>query len=184
MIDGVFMETRDSVHAVCEHVLAVARYQAVGRIGLSVVPGGFATPPFGENDRRVGLIDGVLTVQDADGVRRQAVTTLGEAGEFVGVTPGAPAEVYPPNTECDLQAPLVLDPTQIRALADWYSLVADALTTFSAHVIADQPHEITLWPEHFDVAVRAADVNYGGLAGDDAVVEPYVYVGPGPEVLA
>jgi hypothetical protein len=184
MIDGVFMETRDSVHAVCEHVLAAARYEAVGRIGLSVVAGGFATPPFGENDRQVGLIGDVLTVQDTDGERRQAVTTLREAGEFVGITPGAPSEVYPPNTECDLEAPLVLDPTQIRALADWYSLIADALRTFSAHVAADEPSETTLWPEHFDVAVRAAEVNYGGLAGDDTVVEPYVYVGPGPEVLA
>jgi hypothetical protein len=35
-----------------------------------------------------------------------------------------------------------------------------------------------LWPEHLDVAVVVDAVNYGGSLGDDAIPEPYVYVGP------
>jgi len=35
-----------------------------------------------------------------------------------------------------------------------------------------------LWPEHFDVAIRVDDVNYGVTPGDQHVPEPYAYVGP------
>jgi hypothetical protein len=41
---------------------------------------------------------------------------------------------------------------------------------------ADQ--EPVLWPEHFDVAISADDVNYGVSPGDDFIVVPYAYVGP------
>ena len=35
-----------------------------------------------------------------------------------------------------------------------------------------------LWPEHFDVAVTDAEVNYGVSPGDDFHPLPYAYVGP------
>ena len=35
-----------------------------------------------------------------------------------------------------------------------------------------------LWPEHFDVAVSVAEVNYGVSAGDGYHPTPYAYVGP------
>jgi hypothetical protein len=35
-----------------------------------------------------------------------------------------------------------------------------------------------LWPEHFDLGVTVEAVNYGCSPGDDAVPEPYLYVGP------
>ena len=85
-----FAETRESLHALAEHVLCAARYHAMGRIGLQVVEGGFATPPFGD----------------------------------------------------------------------------------------DRPSDATLWPEHFDVGIRAGEVNYGASPGDAQVPEPYLYVGP------
>jgi hypothetical protein len=37
---------------------------------------------------------------------------------------------------------------------------------------------VTLWPEHFDVGIRAGEINYGASPGDDRIPEPYVYVGP------
>ena len=39
-----YAETLDAYHTVAEHILAAARYRAVGRIGLEPVRGGFATP--------------------------------------------------------------------------------------------------------------------------------------------
>ena len=35
-----------------------------------------------------------------------------------------------------------------------------------------------LWPEHFDVAIDAGEVNYGVSPGDGSCPEPYAYVGP------
>jgi hypothetical protein len=36
----------------------------------------------------------------------------------------------------------------------------------------------TLWPEHFDVGITMAEVNYGVSPGDATLGEPYAYVGP------
>lgn len=42
----------------------------------------------------------------------------------------------------------------------------------------DEPTPSTLWPEHFDLAIVVARVNYGFSPGDAQIGEPYLYVGP------
>jgi hypothetical protein len=172
--------TRESLHRLAEHVLAAGRYQQVGRIGLTVVDGGIATPPFGEDGRTLGIERGALVLRV--GAKRQTapVSTLRAAGEFVGIEPGAPANVYHPATPCDLDAPLALDDQALKQLTDWYSLAFTALTRFVTEIADDEPSGITLWPEHMDVAIRAADINYGASPGDTEIPEPYLYVGPNP----
>jgi hypothetical protein len=181
--DPVVAETDLSLRILSEHILAAARHAATGRIGLKVVPGGIATPPFGPDDRWAGVINGVLAVGDAGGRRETAVSTLRAAGDFVGVRPGAPADVYIPSTPCDLDAPLTIDAVSFGLISSWYELVNDSLRRFSAQASADGPLESTpveptLWPEHFDVAIRLDEINYGGLAGDSYLPAPYAYVGP------
>jgi hypothetical protein len=173
-----FAETRESLHTLAEHVLAAARYQAMGRIGLQVVPGGFATPPFGDDHRTIGVEGTELVLRTGGQQRRMPITTLRAAGEFAGVEPGAPSDVYKPATACDLDAPLRVDPGAARRLADWYALGDAALRRFRLEIADDQPSDLTLWPEHFDVAIRAGEVNYGASPGDAQVAEPYLYVGP------
>jgi hypothetical protein len=177
-------DTFRSLHILGEHVLAAARYDAVQHIGLTVVPGGIATPPFGDSGRRVGVVDGELVVTDADGERRAPISTVRAAGEFVGVKPGAPSHVYAPATPCLLDDPLTIDAEDLAVIVDWYTLAAGALTRFRREIPADAPSDLTLWPEHFDVAIRAGEVNYGGLAGDAVVPRPYVYVGPPMSALS
>src|SRR5205085_698912 len=65
-----------------------------------------------------------------------------------------------------------------RLLAEWYQLGAQALSRFAAEVPGDQPSSVVLWPEHFDVGITAAGINYGASPGDDHIAEPYLYVGP------
>src|SRR5919201_4919297 len=96
-----FAETRESLHALAEHVLCAARYHAMGRIGLQVVHGGFATPPFGDDRRTVGVEGTELVVRAGGRERRAPITTLRAAGELAGVEPGAPSDVYKPATPCD-----------------------------------------------------------------------------------
>jgi hypothetical protein len=173
-----FSSTRDSLHMLAEHVLSAARYRAVGRIGLEVAPGGFATPPFGD-DAKVIAVDGLdVVTRQAGREKRAPISTLRAAGELVGIEPGAPAAVYPPATPRDLDGLLAVDPEVAARLADWYALGDAALRRFSLEIANDAPSGITLWPEHLDVAMRAAEVNYGASPGDEHLPDPYVYVGP------
>ena len=173
-----FAETRLSLHALAEHVLAAARYHAVGHIGLQVAPGGFATPPLGHDHRTIG-VEGTELVVRAGGLERRApLTTLRAAGEFAGVEPGAPSEVYKPATPCDLDASLMVDADAARRMADWYALGDGALRRLTLEIADDRPSDLTLWPEHFDVGIRAGEVNYGASPGDAQIPEPYLYVGP------
>jgi hypothetical protein len=167
-----------SLHALAEHVLAAALWAATGRIGLRAGPGGCSTPPFGPDGRTVG-IDGVdIVVTSSAGMSRAPLTTLGAAAHLAGVAPGAPASVYPPVTAVDPDAPLDIDPRSARTVADWHALGDDALRRWAAILNPAAPVTATLWPEHFDIALRADDVTYGASPGDGYSAEPYLYVGP------
>lgn len=63
-------------------------------------------------------------------------------------------------------------------MADWYQLGSQALATFAAAVPDDEPTGAQLWPEHFDLGITAARVNYGVSPGDEHIAQPYLYVGP------
>jgi hypothetical protein len=165
-----------ALHTVAEHVLAAARYQAVGRIGLRPVHGGFGTPTF--DGRRVEVLGVDLVTFDGVDEQREPITTLRSAGTFVGIEPGAPAEVYRPATPLDLDAGLEVDPGAALAVARWFELVSDALGEFAAAHRGDAPTDAQLWPEHFDLSFAISDVNYGGSPGDAGHPEPYLYVGP------
>jgi hypothetical protein len=171
--------TRRALHSVAEHVLAKARYLAVGRIGLAAAPGGFATPPF---DGRVVRVDGTdLVVDDDSGERRVPLTTLRAAGEQVGVTPGMLPDVYRPATPLVPDAPLEVEPDAAAILAGWLALGDEALARFTTELRRDngeQPSDRTLWPEHFDLAISSSEVSFGVSPGDEAITEPYAYVGP------
>jgi len=170
--------TRAGWHRVAEHMPASALYRATGNIGLVPSPGGFRTPSFG-TDARFLAVDGTeLVVSGVGGSRRTPLTTIRAAAEFAGITPGAPAEVYQPATPLDLDAPLMIEPGAARLLAEWYSLGAQALSRLAAEIPGDQPGPAVLWPEHFDVGITAAAINYGASPGDDHVADPYLYVGP------
>lgn len=172
MTSGDLATTRDALHAVCEHVLAPALYAETRRIGLRVKPDGFATPPFGPEGRVITIGAECLTVTDRTGTRSGPYPTLHAAAQLVGNEPGLPAGVYPPATPLTPDAPLAIDATAASTIIDWYAKVSEALSSFAPG------SEQTLWPEHFDVAIRREGSNFGGLAGDGTIADPYVYVGP------
>jgi hypothetical protein len=176
------VRTRLSWHMLAEHVVSPARYAAVRRIGLELSSGGYATPWFAaaDGDRQVAVAGTTLSVaaRTAAGVstRGREISTLRECAEFVGVAPGAPAEVYPPATPLDLDATLTVDAAAANALSYWWQQMQTALESVLATAGSDAG--ITLWPEHFDLATSFDAVNYGASPGDDWHPAPYVYVGP------
>jgi hypothetical protein len=184
-----FLSTRRAMHGVAVHVVARARCQATGRFSLRVTPGGFGTPEFGTEHRRLRVAGGLLVVEsDAPGAALvEAVSidgsTLRRLGERAGVDLDTPLDIgrdTPPLGDVD--APISIDHQAAAAIGDWYALVGEALD----RVIAELPVGATLprlWPEHFDVAIETEPhpgrrVNLGGSPGDRFHPEPYCYVGP------
>ena len=84
----------------------------------------------------------------------------------------------PPATPFEPDAPLTLDDDAAAALADWFRLGHEALSALARDLAAESPSEPLLFPEHFDLGITAGSVNYGFSPGDEAIAEPYVYVGP------
>jgi hypothetical protein len=174
-----FAATREALHRVAEEIVAPAR-KPDNEIALTVTPGGFGTPPFEHEGRRLEVrVDGAELVVDAEGVETRAeLTTLADAGAVVG------AELLPDGLP-DSTAPLAIDAEAAARLGGLYAFAEDVLDAFVATLPADaEPTTPTLWPEHFDLAIEAGAeasgerANYGASPGDDDHDEPYLYVGP------
>jgi hypothetical protein len=159
--------TRRSLHALAELVLAGPQYRAAGRIRLEVVPGGFATtvlnPRLAVNGDRVTSAAGATAAIGGHTARA--------LGADLGVTAGRPEGVYDGGSGVGLDETLVLDAAQAGVITGALAAGRDALVAF-------EPGETpVLWPEHFDLAIRVGDVNFGVSPGDSFIDEPYAYVG-------
>ncbi len=168
-------------HRLAYSVVAEARYQCNGKFGLRYVRGGFGTPFFG-NDSQVRVTGDQLVVQEAGQVRAAPVTTLREAGEFVGTAPGTSAAEHDSPELGDIDRPLHVRAAVGDFLGAWFGLATAALEElrFSPGVV--DPERVQLWPGHFDPAIAAGDAESGRRAtfgfspGDHAHDEPYIYV--------
>jgi hypothetical protein len=160
--------TRRSLHGVAELVLAGPQYRATGRLRLGVVAGGFATTSLSPRL----LVDGSRVAGPA-GVTAVAIggRTPGAIGAELGVAAGRPEGLYADGSGVDPDEPLAVDPGQADVIMGALAVGNDALTALAA---GEPP---VLWPEHFDVAVRVDDINFGVSPGDGFMGEPYAYVG-------
>jgi hypothetical protein len=161
--------TRRTLHAVAELVLAGPQYRATGKLRLRVIPGGFATVLAPElRVVGVGVVGAGGAAVPIDGHTARAV------GAELGVAAGRPEGAYSDGAGVDPDETLRLDPDQADVIIGGLSAGHDALIAFAP---AETP---VLWPEHFDVAIRVNDVNYGVSPGDGFISEPYAYVGLSP----
>ena len=158
--------TRRSLHGVAELVLAGPQYRATGRLRLGVVPGGFATtlmPRLRVDASGVSVPEGVTAVIGG--------RTPRDLGAELGVVAGRPEGAYEDGSGVDPGDTLAVDPEHAAAILGALALGHDALVAFAA---GESP---VLWPEHFDVAIRVDDMNFGVSPGDGFIEEPYAYVG-------
>jgi len=159
--------TRRSLHGVAELVLAGPQYRATGRLRLGVVAGGFATttlsPRLLVDGSRVAGADGVTAAIGGRSPRAIAAE--------LGVAAGRPEGLYEDGSGVDPDETLAVDPDQAGVIMRALALGHGALTAFAA---SESP---VLWPEHFDVAVRVHDINFGVSPGDSFSAEPYAYIG-------
>jgi hypothetical protein len=174
-----FTVTRDALHRVAAELVAPAR-KPHNEIALRQTPGGFGTPEFDFEGRRTQVrVDGIELVLSRDGEEdRVELRSIAAGGALLG--PGLLPEGVPEDDE-----PLGLDAGAADRLADYYALGAQALAQLKAEMAPDaEPSDLSLWPEHFDIAIEAGAeaagrrANYGASPGDEGHTEPYVYVGP------
>jgi hypothetical protein len=187
----VDLATIEQLRRVATHVVSRARFVATGRISLRVGAGGFGTPAFGPDHRRVRVSGTMLVVEseapDAAWMRTKSI----EGGSLMLLAHTADLSLSsrfdvgadtPPLGH--LSQPIRLDARTVDVVHRWYATVAGLLDRVAlAKQTTGAPSVVRLWPEHFDVAfdiqarygVRA---NLGGSPGDAFLPEPYLYVGP------
>jgi hypothetical protein len=159
-------QARRALHGVAELVLAGPQYRATGKLRLGVVPGGFATVLTPRLRVDGGQVAGDAGVSVAIGGR-----TPRALGAELGVAAGPPQGAYEGGSGVDPDETLSLDAGQAGVILGALALGHEALLAFAA---AEVP---VLWPEHFDVAIRVDDMNFGVSPGDGFCAEPYAYVG-------
>jgi len=161
-----YSETRRSLHACAELLLAGPRFRATGTLRLRVGPRGFGTweePYVGESggdlvtDRQRVALDGL---------------TFERAGTLAGLETSRLDDVYGDGPKVDPSETIRLDRESVSRVEKALLLGDRALSEFRPEA------ERVLWPEHFDVAITAGGVNYGVSPGDAYSPVPYAYVGP------
>ena len=160
------VRTRRTLHGVAELVLAGPQYRTAGTIKLRVIDRGFATKV--EPDLRVEAAELI------GGERRIPLSgkSFAELAESVGVKASDLSDVYKSGPGLTPADQANADPDTAAWICQCFSIGDKAL-----RLLAEEQQPI-LWPEHFDVGVTIAEVNYGVSPGDDFEPEPYAYVGP------
>jgi hypothetical protein len=155
-----------TLHGLAELLLAGPQFQESGTIRLRVAPGGFAT--VSSPDVRVEGVELVV------GKLRLAVQgrTYSALADAAGLRARPLDDVYSGGPGIRAEEVCVLDNDATRLIHDAFRIGDQALRSFSPGT------ELTLWPEHFDVAITFDAVNYGVSPGDGFLPEPYAYIGP------
>lgn len=147
-----FAETVERLHRLAETVISPAREQATGRIGLRATPGGFGTPPFGEDEQ--------LRVEGAELVRRKGDHETREPIDGVDeASSRALAAWYAFGAD-------LLEQLRAEATDD---------DTPSIVQLWPEHFDIAIDMGDEESGTRA---NYGFAVADADHPEPYVYVGP------
>lgn len=160
--------TRRSLHAVAEYLLAGPQHRVSGTIRLQAREGGFGTVA----EPEVRVEEGELVVGD----QRVVIDggTLATIAAAVGLDGGVAAGVYHDGSGVGPDEELTVDVVAAAKLAEAYSVGDAALRTIAPDA------EPVLWPEHFDIGIRVDEVNYGVSPGDSYLGAPYAYVGVDP----
>jgi hypothetical protein len=157
--------TRRSLHGVAELVLAGPQYDASEDIRLRVTPGGFGTVT--TPDLRVEQLELVSPT-----ARLPLGGTFAGLARAVGVGARSLRDVYADGPDVGYDDPILVDAEAVSLIVDAFAIGDEALRAF------DPGQQPVLWPEHFDVGITSAEVNYGVSPGDAHLREPYAYVGP------
>jgi hypothetical protein len=175
----VLADTRQSLHAIAETLLAGPQHRLTGTIRLYAAPGGFRTGPLGSPDRLVAVRGVDLVVTGPSGERLLPLRgTLGDLATEAGLDFGPPLGVYAPSSGAAATDEVHVDADDAALIARAFAIGDEACRRLGATYAPDEPPAPVLWPEHFDLGIALDGVNYGVSPGDGLIPEPYAYVGP------
>ena len=176
--DG-YVTTRAGLHALTEHVLSPLRYRAEGRIGLQADRRRLRAAPAGRSAGRGGGRPAPRRRPDDPhhhARRRRTVPRRIRSARRPRCTqPATDAEPGPTPRRRACRRP--------RWSCGWFAFGAGVLAQVAAGAAPDDdPSEVQLWPEHFDLACSVGPdggrANVGASPGDADHDAPYLYVGP------
>jgi len=174
-------DTRRSLHAVAEQLLAGPQHRAIGSIRLRAEGDGFTTAEMPGDPSRLAVRSTTLMADRAGGQSSVPLSgSIASLAAEIGVEPGPPIGVYDDGSGTDPSFLVIVDEEAAHEILRALSWGDAALRQFAAaHATGTgAPEEPVLWPEHFDVAITLDEVNYGVSPGDAFIAEPYAYVGP------
>lgn len=160
--------TRDGMHSAAEWLLSGPQYVDRTTIRLRIQDDGIATL----GGERLLNEDGLTMRTDGGSVTVAWGPTIRHLANAAAFEPTMPTGVYDDHGPLGPDDALDVDPADVRRLLQWFVLGRDALQSFAAE------EEPVLWPEHFDLAITHAEVNFGVSAGDGFHPSCYAYVGP------
>jgi hypothetical protein len=169
-------QSRRSLHAIAELVLAGPQHRRSGTIRLRAGEYGIST--VARPDLAVLVTDGGLSVVgtefavDSADQDTMVTSTCAALAESAGVDAGKPQGLYADGSGVGPTDDIQFNPLVVTVLLDHLRMGDAAL-----RMLADAETPV-LWPEHFDVGITMDEVNYGVSLGDDHVAWPYAYVGP------
>jgi hypothetical protein len=165
-MDVTYSATRRSLHACAELLLAGPRFRETGRLRLRVGPRGFRTwdEPYVAQEAGELVTDRIRVALDG--------LTFERVGVLAGLDVSRLDDVYGDGPKVEPSETIRLDPASVGTVESALELGDRALRAFWPEA------EPVLWPEHFDVAITAREVNYGVSPGDAYSSVPYAYVGP------
>jgi len=158
--------TRRALHAVAELLIAGPQYEAVGDIRLAARPGGFG----GWVGSTTSAVSGTDLITSTG--RFPLGGSVNDLARRAGISPRELRDVYTGGPEFSLDEPTEVTESAAEVLLRSFTDGDVALR------LLDPGQTPTLWPEHFDIGITVAAVNYGVSPGDAAIGEPYAYVGP------
>lgn len=158
-------ETRRSLHAVAELLLAGPQHDLHGTIRLRVDEDGISTVRPPEVAMRGTRLRGPA------GEIEMAGRSIADLGAAVGLEPTRPAS-YAVGAGVDASHVVVVHDAEAARVQRALLLGVTALGTVAPE------QDAVLWPEHFDVGISVGEINLGVSPGDEHCDVPYAYVGP------
>ncbi|HEY5889962.1 MAG TPA: hypothetical protein VIW94_04595 [Acidimicrobiia bacterium] len=184
-LPGSFVTSRNHLHQIAFFAISPARFDEVGRMGLSPTDAGFGTPEF---NGKVARVEGDLLVLENDGnIATQSISDVRSAAEFFtdGYREVWFDDFHDPLTPFDPDTMLSVDEGDTALIGAWFSFGFSVLNKLRRSGDGDDDISAAqIWPEHFDAAAELGPADagrrasYGASPGDAGVAEPYLYVAP------
>ena len=159
-----YTRSRRSLHGLAEGLLSGPQYLTSGTIRMRVIDGAIATVAAPD----VRYLNNSLVI---DGRSIDVTGSFGELASAAGLQWSVPSH-YSDHSGITADDIADIDPADGESIISWFTLGRDAMESMWPDTTP------VLWPEHFDLGISVAEVNYGISPGDDFHAAPYAYVGP------